>query len=227
MKREMGAICPIGSHFVRTHKRRIQKGFTMVDAHCRKNPKNKKKMLFASNLRYLYINSKKQYSKLKAIKGFKGFHEFDPIIHFWTDYWKSKKIIPQNLDPLLIKAIIASESSFRPKIISPNPNSTAAGLMQVLKTTLPILKGKPQKNGHIEIKANQLDISYNELLDPIINLAAGIRWLGYKIKSSPSRISKKESDKIYGGVKYYHSWDKEGEDYANKVFKLLQDTKQK
>ena len=101
---------------MRRHFRITKRGKTVsVRGHCRKNPRGQEKLLYASNLRHIYYSqSSKNYPKLPAIIGFAGFHKYDPMIQFWTDYWKNKKILPQQVDPLLIKAMIAAESSFRP-----------------------------------------------------------------------------------------------------------------
>ena len=128
--------CPLGEHYVMSHSRSTKKGMTQVSAHCRKNPKGKENLLYASNLRHIYYSSgPKSYPKLPAIKGFRGFHEYDPMIQFWTEYWKDKKVLHKQVDPLLIKALIAAESSFRPGVRTKDPKSTAAGLMQILNST--------------------------------------------------------------------------------------------
>ena len=111
-----GSSCPIGQHYVRSHPRTTKKGMTQVSAHCRKNQKGKENLLDASNLRHIYYSSgPKKYPKLPAIKGFRGFYDYDPMIQFWTKYWKDKKVLHEQVDPLLIKALIATESSFRPE----------------------------------------------------------------------------------------------------------------
>ncbi len=78
--------CPIGEHYVKDHTRRTKKsGIVPVSAHCRKNPKGKEKLLYASNLRHIYYSSgPKKYPKLPAIKGFRGFHQYDPMIQSWN-----------------------------------------------------------------------------------------------------------------------------------------------
>ena len=57
-----------------------------------------------------------------------------------------------------------------------------------------------------------------------MNIATGIRWLGHKIKTSRKRNSKDTTERIFGGVKFYHSWDQEGEDYAKKVYRYYNAT---
>ena len=146
--------CPLGQHYVKDHTRRTKKsGIVSVSAHCRVNPKGKEKLLHASNLRHLYYNRlKKIYPKLRAIKGFRGFHKYDPMIQFWTEYWKDKDVLPKEVDPLLIKAMIAAESSFRPRVRTKDSRSTATGLLQLTESTLKTLKGNRIKKVILRLK---------------------------------------------------------------------------
>ena len=167
----------------------------------------------------------KNYPKLLTIKGFKGFHEYDPMIQFWAEYWKDKKVLHEQVDPLLIKALIAVESSFRPGIRTKNPKSTATGLMQILNSTLKILKGNPDRTGYVEVNKYPIYLEEDERLYPLVNIAAGIRWLGHKIDRLPARYkSKNISQNIFNGFKYYHSWNQEGEDHAKKVYRYYNET---
>ena len=138
--------------------------------------KGKENLLHVSNLRHLYYNrSQKTYPKLPAIKGFRGFHQYDPMIQFWVKYWKDKKRLPKEVDPLLIKAMIAAESSFRQGVRTKDSKSTATGLMQLTESTLGILKGNLDEKGYIEVKDDPIYLELNERLDPLVNIAAGIR----------------------------------------------------
>ena len=222
----LGSSCPLGEHYVRSHPRSTKKGMTQVSAHCRKNPKGKENLLYASNLRHIYYSSEpKNYSKLPAIKGFRGFHKYDLMIQFWTEYWKDKKVLHEQVDPLLIKALIAAESSFRPRVRTQDPRSTAAGLMQITGSTLRTLKGDPDHAGYIEVKDYPIYLEKDEHLDPLVNIATGIRWLGHKIKELPKRYKSKDiSQNIFNGFKYYHSWNQEGENHAKKVYRYYNET---
>ncbi|MDP7320512.1 MAG: transglycosylase SLT domain-containing protein [Bacteriovoracaceae bacterium] len=196
----------------------------MVDEHCRKNPKSKEKFLYRSNLNYIYekLKDKYQYKKLKRIKGYpqdKG--QYDELIQFWLNYWKSQGLINEDIDPLLVKAIIACESSFRESVITEMPGSSATGLMQILVSTMNILAGKTSK----EVRKFNIDISQDEAKEANSNIAAGTRWLIFKITTSPWKNKKSKNDRIYGGVKYYHSWNEGGEVYADKVFKTYNGSK--
>lgn len=80
------------------------------------------------------------------------------------------------LDPNLIKALIASESSFKPSKLAKNtdPNS-ARGLMQITNATRKILG---DENG--ELKDHVIIVTRADLNDPGSNICAGIRWLFQK-----------------------------------------------
>ena len=217
--------CKPGFHHVKKHQR-ISKNGTKhkVEEHCRKNPKSKEKFLYRSNLNYIYekLKDKYQYKKLKKIKGYpqdKG--QYDELIQFWLKYWKSQGLINEDIDPLLVKAIIACESSFRESVITEMPGSSATGLMQILVSTMNILAGKTSK----EVRKFNIDISQEEAKEANSNIAAGTRWLIFKITTSPWKNKKAKNDRMYGGVKYYHSWNGDGEVYADKGFKTYNGSK--
>lgn len=217
--------CRPGYHHVKMHQRISKNGTKhIVDEHCRKNPKSKANFLYKSNLDYIYdkFKTKYKYKKLSKIKGYsqdKG--QYDQLVQFWLKYWKEQGLISEGIDPLLIKAIIACESSFREKVITKMPGSSATGLMQIVKKTMRILAGKLGR----EIRKANIDITQEEAREANANIAAGTRWLIYKITTSPWRKKKSKKDRIYGGVKYYHSWDVDGEHYADKVFKVYNASK--
>lgn len=217
--------CKPGYHFVKKHFRISKNGSKhIVDEHCRKNPISKEKFLFKSNLNYIYDENKNRYryKKLKRIKGFpQDKNQYDELIQFWLNYWKDRGLIDEDVDPLLVKSIIAIESSFREKVVTTLPDSTATGLMQIVKRTMRILGQRLGK----EIKKEIIDISQDEAKEANVNIAAGTRWLIYKITTSPWRNKKNKKDRLFGGVKYYHSWRPEGEEYANKVLDLYKKSK--
>lgn len=217
--------CKPGFHHVKKHQRISKNGTKhIVEEHCRKNPKSKEKFLYRSNLNFIYEEFKNnyKYKKLNRIKGYpqdKG--QYDELIQFWLKYWKDQNLIKDDIDPLLVKAIIACESSFREEVVTTMPGSTATGLMQIVKRTMRILA---KKLGNEVRKAN-IEITQDEAKEANTNIAAGTRWLIYKITTSPWKKKSNMKDRIYGGVKYYHSWDSDGEKYADKVFKLYNESK--
>lgn len=206
-------ICPVGHHIVRGHYRICKSGTkTWVDVHIRKN-RGRKTMYLSENLLYLFWKNKKKYHKLNKIKGFAGHHELDTVIQFWLEYWKKSGVkFPKGLRPLHIKALIAVESSFNPNAKA--KTSTATGLMQILRTAIGPLTGKKRK-GWREVRDNYISVTQKELLDPVVNIGAGIRWLGHKnyLLRNHKNVTEKEV------VRDYHSRDKAGDEYAEKVLK--------
>lgn len=139
------------------------------------------------------------------------------------NFWKEQGLpFPKDLDPFLIKVLIAKESSFRVSIKTKIAGSSATGLMQVLQTTLYRLEGIP-KNKYVEVKNNFLQLKLNDLTDPVVNIATGIRWLSHKYYLLLAE-KKAKPDDVYAMIKYYHSWDKHGENYANSIFKIYHDS---
>lgn len=218
--------CKPGYHYVRSHRRLNEDGSkSAVAAHCRRNSGAKAKHLFATNLDYLFRELKDTYpaKKLKRIKGFDDQGQYDEVVQFWLDYWKDQKLIDFDIDPLLIKAVIAVESSFKEQVITKLPNSSATGLMQVTKSTMTILA---RRGEHREIRSFPVEITQEEAQTANSNIAAGTRWLIHKISSFPARNkAKTPQEKMLGGLKYYHSWNSEGEAYAKKVWKLYEASK--
>jgi hypothetical protein len=123
-------MAPPGYHVVSRQARISKTGIKYyVKAHVRKN-RGKKIVLLPEKILYLYWHGDTDYPSLGPIKGFMDFPELDSVIQFWLQYWKEFGLsFPSDIDPLVIKAIIANEFSFRPKASA--KGSTAYGLMQI------------------------------------------------------------------------------------------------
>ena len=93
--------------------------------------------------------------------------------------------------------------------------------MQITDQTRRILSGRPDKKGYREIRSDYLELTKEDALDPIANIAAGIRWLAHK----RTKIPKGNEATASNIIKNYHSWDKEGEKYAEKVLDLYSKSK--
>lgn|SRR3990167_5128832 len=120
--------------------------------------------------------------------------------------------------PLHIKAMIAAESSFDPNAKS--KTSTATGLMQILEKSLGPLKGEKRKNWR-ELDDNYVSVSLEDLKDPAINIAVGTRWLAHNYY-----LLRNQKDKsLKATIRAYHSKDKAGDKYAEKVLKLYEESK--
>lgn len=198
-------MAPPGHHVVSRQARISKFGIKYyVKAHVRRN-RGKKIVLLPENILYLYWHGDREYPSLGSIKGFEEFRELDSVIQFWLQYWKEFGLpFPKNIDPLLIKAIIAKESSFR--LFASATGSSAYGLMQITNKTRKDIKG---------IQDGILDLEREDLKDPVISIAMGIRWLSYKYSS----INKGVKKDLYNTVKYYYDKNK-GDEYAHEVLNL-------
>jgi len=218
-------MCPPGFHVVRGHKRFCHSGTrTWVDTHIRRNRGSIPKILLIENIHYLYWGSKKKYGKVGKVFGFPEHAEFDAAIQFWLEYWEEQGLtFPAGMDPLLVKTIIAIESTFDPMVKTKVKGSSATGLMQITDETRGVLSGRLDKTGYREMKSNYLEISSADVRDPIVAMAAGTRWLAYKYSAIPKRAKKT----LHNTIKNYHSWDNPGEAYAKHVDSLYEKSKRK
>lgn len=131
-------VCPIGEHWVRRHGRQ-KKNLEDVDGHCRKN-KSKKDILIDDEIELitqnsLFINSVPKLSPAEL--GFKGRgSKYDNLISGWTAYWNDVFKVKPPLPPSYVKALIATESGFNPKVYNP----LRLGLQEDWDKLLKILK---------------------------------------------------------------------------------------
>lgn len=213
-------MAPPGSHVVARQARFSKNGIKyFVKAHIRKN-RGKKVVLLPENLLYLHWHGDHEYPALGKVKGYAEFPEFDSVIQFWLNFWKDEGLkFPEDLDPFLIKVIIAIESRFRPAVRTKIPGSSATGLMQVTNKTREDLNGKSKESKHA-LRDSFLDLDMVDLTDPVINIASGIRWLSYKY-TKPKTGAKKN---LFNMLKGYYFWNEDGEAYARKVLNLYNDS---
>lgn len=215
-------MCPPGYFVVHGHSRTCASGaVTWVDTHLRHRD-HVKSGLLRENIPFLYWNSKKEYPKLDPVFGFKSGSEYDPPIQFWLDYWKEQgSPFPADIDPMLIKILIAIESGFNEKAKSSGKNSTAAGLMQVTNKTLRVLGGFQNKHHWAEVKNNLIRVKSQDMLEPVINIAVGIRLLSHKY----NQIPKGNTKNLKNTLKNYYSRNDDGTLYAEKILALYEKSK--
>lgn len=135
-------MCPQGQHWVRNHQRRTPKGSqTTVHGHCRANP-SQKDQIYSFELAEI---SKRHFNKVRFMPssddlGYRRGNEYDRLIAGWTKYWNEVLKPEHPLRPNLVKALIATESSFNPKAKAlASKRNWARGLTQVTDQTLRIL----------------------------------------------------------------------------------------
>lgn len=171
--------CPLGEHWVSPHSRnRVSnkgKHYTQsVKGHCRTNPSHLDH-LYAGDIREI---AERNFSKLKGgpaanDMGFGALgNKFDELIRGWTRYWNEVLKPKDPLDPDVVKALIASESSFIvDKWNRRKGRNSARGLTQVLNETIPLLRNDKELADHL------ITLDEDDMLDPNLNICAGIRWL--------------------------------------------------
>jgi hypothetical protein len=147
--------------------------------------------------------------------------KFDFLIRGWTQYWtplmKHFLKFEDNIDGNWIKALIATESTFKPD----EHNGMAVGLMQLTKQTRDIFL-----DIHGELKHYFVILHANEWLDPSANICAGIRWLCHKRHLLKAQINRmptwKESCIAYKSMWHDYSTGKLT-DKQKLILKNLQD----
>lgn len=162
---------------VREHPRHVPvskknpTGITIVDKHLRHIDGKYLDLKMIEDIYRLYDKKNLVYP-IKGKLKFSNESEFDDYIAVWSDYFSKKFDLKQPLDPNMIKALIASESSFNPKA----KNKNAIGLTQVTKDTLKIIQ---DLNGEVKDFVFK-DIRQKDLLNCNVSVAVATRWLAYK-----------------------------------------------
>ncbi|MGE3972943.1 MAG: transglycosylase SLT domain-containing protein [Bdellovibrionales bacterium] len=102
-------------------------------------------------------------------------------------------------------------------------NSTAAGLMQVTDQSLRVMGGFPNQEKWIEMRKHLIHVDKSDKLDPVTNIALGVRILGHKW----SQIKNPKKRNVRQVVREYHSRDKGGDIYADKVLLFYEKSRKK
>ncbi len=199
--------CPLGQHWQRSYYQRpyVRQGSQVKGSHhratCAKN-KSGKDEIYSIELNYI---ASKYFSALSGPPssnnlGYPNGNKFDALIRGWTKYWNDVLAPAEPLDPNLVKALIATESSFHPteSTFAGKKAGRARGLMQVTDWSLEILR---DENG--ELKDHLINATQKDMFDPNINIAAGIRWLFRKKETA--------SAKTHGSASWIDTvWDYKG-----------------
>ena len=177
-------LCPPGEHWRRTHPLRIPPskknpagGVTTRHGHCVLNPTGKDQ-LYPDEIQEM---TEQNFSKVKerpcpidmGFVGKNNGNQYDDLIAGWTKYWNDVLKPETPLDPDIVKALIATESGFRPEILADKKDKNSArGLMQITNDTRKILGDEKG-----ELKDHYLTLTREDLNNPSNNICAGIRWL--------------------------------------------------
>ncbi len=188
-------VCPLGQHFVRAHSEHIppskkhpQGDVVIRNAHCAHNPSHKDLLSFDE----IHVISNNYFETLSGrptagiLTKFHKADDYDLLIRGWVRYWNEVFDFEDPLNPNLIKALMATESSFEEQAVSPNHKNRARGLLQITEETLHIL------NDHKgELSNHLMFIRAKDLFDPSVNICSGVRWLFRKQITASSRLKRK------------------------------------
>jgi len=172
--------CPLGRHWVRTYPRHLKSGkITIVDGHCCDN-RSKKDQIYSDELNLIADTFFDKLSGLpkSSSEWFPNSNKFDKYILGWCKYWNEIFNPETPLDADLIKALIASESSFKGQ-------GYARGLMQITDATQKILCDEKG-----ELSDHLINVNQKDLTNPNLNIAAGIRWLFRKKEIASSKLKR-------------------------------------
>lgn len=161
---------PTGITVRHQHARRIYESTDSIEL----------KNIFAS-----YKKSKIPYPTAGRLSEFKDSDRYDDLIAVWCDYFNKK--FPPNpplneLDPDIIKALIASESGFQKTTRNPK----AFGITQITPQTLEILQDPDGEAKSYLFK----DIRQKDLDEPEIAIPMAIRWLFRKQETAANSLNR-------------------------------------
>ncbi len=123
-------------------------------------------------------------TKGKLTAKYKRADKYDEVIAVWTDYFNKKFNADPPLDPDVVKALIASESSFNPDPLG--NRKIALGIAQITKKTLKILKDPKGETKEFIFK----DVRQKDLKDPNISIPMAIRWLHRKKETATNKLKR-------------------------------------
>lgn len=206
-------LCSVGEHWVTDHPLWIpptekRPGYqTTRDGHCAANPTRGESKVIKDYLtaEEMQMMADKYFSNLSGPPNFGklpeyavGADKFDHFIRGWTKYWNDVFKPDQLLDPDLVKALIASESSFELKPPAPNAGiaGKAHGLIQLTDQAIKAL-GDPKG----ELLNHLVKISTEDTSDPNLSIGAGIRWL-FRKRDLASRRLKRQATWREGIAEY-------------------------
>lgn len=193
--------CPMGEHWVTDHSLWVppsekRPGYhTTRDGHCATNPKHGKSRIIKDYLtaEEMQMIADKYFAELSGppasgkLLEYVGADNFDQFIRGWTKYWNDIFKPDESLDPNLVKALIATESTFR--LNPPSQNARIAGVAHgLIKLTDQAIKALGDPKG--ELFNHLVKISTEDASDPNLSIGAGIRWLFRKRDLASHRLKR-------------------------------------
>lgn len=158
-------------------------GITIVDQHLRQL---KGTYLDSDEIASIFKNYGRKnlsWPTVGKLSEYKNADKYDEFIAVWVDYFNKKFGASPPLDPDVIKALIASESGFRP---DPKENKLALGIAQITKATWKILQDPTgEAKEFIFGKILQKDLK-----DPSIAIPMGTRWIFRKREMAKDKLGR-------------------------------------
>lgn len=187
-------LCPYGEHWVKEHTLTVPPSskhpsgyLTVRRAHCAKNRTGKDQLYADEILEMSKVHFSRINPTLCDLDEFKNEGKaYDDLIVGWTQYWNDVLQPEEPLDPSLVKALIASESGFKPTVLVNKRNSNSArGLMQLTNSTRRILGDEKGELKDHFVTATKIDLN-----DPSINICCGVRWLFHKKQMASKKLKR-------------------------------------
>jgi uncharacterized protein with HEPN domain len=222
--------CPLGYYYVHPYPRQVLSspknpdGVTSVREHCRRNPSGKDQ-LYPREMKWLteslVRNANEISGRVGKLKEPATANDCDQVILIWTQYWNEVFSAVDPLDPDVIKALLGSESSFRP-VVKTEPRvagrNFARGPLQITDQTR---KALGDEKG--ELKEHFLTLTKEEVRQHEYAIPAAIRWLFHKKQAAAkylgrdaswdeavadykSYLRRKSGFKSQKGMKNYFDW---------------------
>ena len=124
------------------------------------------------------------YPAKGILKQYKDADKYNEVIAVWTDYFNKKFNADPPLDPDVVKALIASESSLNPDPLK--NRKIALGIAQITKKTFKILLDPMGEAKEFIFK----DIRQKDLADPNVSIPMAVRWLHRKKVTAASKLKR-------------------------------------
>ena len=159
-------------------------GITIRDRHLRRL---KGTYLDGAEIEIVFKNYNRKglvYPTKGKLKEYKDADKYDEVIAVWVDYFNKKFNVDHPLDPDVVKALIASESSFNPDPLK--NRKIALGIAQLTKKTFKILLDPKGETKEFIFK----DFRQKDLKDPNISIPMAVHWLHRKIETAASKLNR-------------------------------------
>lgn len=217
-------ICPGGKHWVVTHPRHYPKSVTQVTGYCRNNP-SRKDQIYIEELLHIaekYFSKVKLQPKADNLNFKRVGNRYDTLIAGWTKYWNDVLAPKEELDPNLVKALIATESGFNreAKIKAGKKAGYARGLMQVTDWALEMLKDEKG-----ELRDHLIDLDQKDMNEASLSIAAGVRWLHRKRETASAKLKRQATwlEATADYKSYLEKWQKDpGHKQMNKLINFYE-----